>query len=83
LLRSFLFNGVDELGSKTFYDYFPQYCTEEGTLQKKGNIVGKSFENRPWDVTGEFLGNRFWIEFYLYNFCYSYFYVCCDQYFGL
>ncbi|KAL9316797.1 hypothetical protein ACSQ67_017798 [Phaseolus vulgaris] len=56
LLRSFLFNGVDELGSKTFYDYFPQYCTEEGTLHKKGNIVGKSFENRPWDVRGEFIG---------------------------
>ncbi|TKY57467.1 Phytochromobilin:ferredoxin oxidoreductase [Spatholobus suberectus] len=44
LLRRFLFNGVDELGSKTFNDYFPHYCTEEGTPNKKGNIVGKSFE---------------------------------------
>jgi len=57
LLRNFLFNGVDELGSKTFYDYFPHYCTEEGVINKKGNIVGKSFENRPWDVRGEFIGN--------------------------
>ncbi|RDY05561.1 Phytochromobilin:ferredoxin oxidoreductase, chloroplastic [Mucuna pruriens] len=58
LLRSFLFNGVDELGSKTFNDYFPHYCCEEGTLNKKGNTIGKSFENRPWNARGEFLGNR-------------------------
>ncbi|XP_014505314.1 phytochromobilin:ferredoxin oxidoreductase, chloroplastic isoform X2 [Vigna radiata var. radiata] len=56
LLRNFLFNGVEELGSKTFYDYFPHYCTQEGMLNKKGNIVGKSFENRPWDARGEFIG---------------------------
>ncbi|XP_027939378.1 phytochromobilin:ferredoxin oxidoreductase, chloroplastic isoform X3 [Vigna unguiculata] len=56
LLKNFLFNGVDELGSKTFYDYFPHYCTQEGTLNKKGNIIGKSFENRPWDSRGEFIG---------------------------
>ncbi|KAK7299867.1 hypothetical protein RJT34_10695 [Clitoria ternatea] len=57
LLRSFLFNGVDELGSKTFNDYFPQYCCEEGTLNKKSNSVDKSFERRPWDARGEFIGN--------------------------
>ncbi|XP_012568700.1 phytochromobilin:ferredoxin oxidoreductase, chloroplastic isoform X2 [Cicer arietinum] len=56
LLRSFLFNGVDELGSKKFDDYFPHYNGEEGTLNKKGGIIGKSFENRPWDARGEFLG---------------------------
>lgn len=56
MLRSFLFNGVDELGSKTFNDYFPHYCCEEGTLNKKRNVVGKSFENRPWNARGEFLG---------------------------
>ncbi|GAU43690.1 hypothetical protein TSUD_254190 [Trifolium subterraneum] len=55
LLRSFLFNGVDELGSKTFDDYFPHYHSEEGTLNKKGGNVGKSFENRPWDASGKFL----------------------------
>ncbi|XP_027331557.1 phytochromobilin:ferredoxin oxidoreductase, chloroplastic isoform X2 [Abrus precatorius] len=55
LLRSFLFNGVDELGSKTFNDYFPHYCCEEGVINTKGNIM-KSFENRPWDARGEFLG---------------------------
>ncbi|XP_017431253.2 phytochromobilin:ferredoxin oxidoreductase, chloroplastic isoform X3 [Vigna angularis] len=65
LLRKFLFNGVDELGSKTFYDYFPHYCTQEGMLNKKGNIVGKSFENRPWNARGEFIGNWFlnWVLF--------------------
>ncbi|XP_045827800.1 phytochromobilin:ferredoxin oxidoreductase, chloroplastic-like [Trifolium pratense] len=56
LLRSFLFNGVDELGSKTFDDYFPHYHGEEGTLNKKGGNVGKSFENRPWDASGKFRG---------------------------
>ncbi|KAL2316597.1 hypothetical protein Fmac_030473 [Flemingia macrophylla] len=56
MLRSFLFNGVDELGSKTFKDYFPHNCSEEETLNKKGNIFGKSFENRPWNARGEFLG---------------------------
>nr|XP_027186832.1 phytochromobilin:ferredoxin oxidoreductase, chloroplastic-like [Cicer arietinum] len=56
LLRSFLFNGVNELGSKKFHDYFPHYNGEEGSLNKKGGIIGKSFENRPWDARGEFLG---------------------------
>uniref|UniRef100_A0A0R0LDA5 Phytochromobilin synthase n=1 Tax=Glycine max TaxID=3847 RepID=A0A0R0LDA5_SOYBN len=56
MLRSFLFNGVDELGSKTFNDYFPRYCCQEGTLNKKGNVIGKSFENRPWNARGEFIG---------------------------
>ncbi|CAJ2633621.1 unnamed protein product [Trifolium pratense] len=56
LLRSFLFNGVDELGSKTFDDYFPHYHGEEGTLNKNGGNVGKSFENRPWDASGKFRG---------------------------
>ncbi|XP_073224807.1 phytochromobilin:ferredoxin oxidoreductase, chloroplastic-like [Cicer arietinum] len=55
LLRSFLFNGVNELGSKKFHDYFPHYNGEEGSLNKKGGIIGKSFENRPWDARGEFL----------------------------
>nr|XP_012574845.1 phytochromobilin:ferredoxin oxidoreductase, chloroplastic-like [Cicer arietinum] len=56
LLRSFLFNGVNELGSKKFHDYFPHYNGEKGSLNKKGGIIGKSFENRPWDARGEFLG---------------------------
>ncbi|RYR45235.1 hypothetical protein Ahy_A07g031084 [Arachis hypogaea] len=56
LLRGFLFNGVDVLGSKTFNDYFPHYCSKDGDLNNKGSIIGKSFENRPWDERGEFLG---------------------------
>jgi phytochromobilin:ferredoxin oxidoreductase len=55
LLRSFLFNGIDELGSRTFLDYFPEYRCEDGAINEKRSIVGKSFENRPWDTRGEFI----------------------------
>ncbi|XP_034689062.1 phytochromobilin:ferredoxin oxidoreductase, chloroplastic [Vitis riparia] len=57
LVRSFLFNGVDELGTKTFLDYFPEYCCENGTINDKRSIIGKSFESRPWDTSGEFIGS--------------------------
>ncbi|KAG8471575.1 hypothetical protein CXB51_036917 [Gossypium anomalum] len=57
LLRNFLFSGIDELGSKTFLDYFPEYSIEDGTINKKRSIVGKGFESRPWDKNGEFIGN--------------------------
>lgn len=57
LLKNFLFSGIDELGSKTFLDYFPEYRSEDGTVNQKRSIVGKSFENRPWDAKGEFVGN--------------------------
>ncbi|XVF04809.1 hypothetical protein REPUB_Repub05bG0117500 [Reevesia pubescens] len=56
LLRNFLFSGIDELGSKTFLDYFPEYRSENGTINEKRSIIGKSFENRPWDTKGEFVG---------------------------
>ncbi|KAK9273959.1 hypothetical protein L1049_018771 [Liquidambar formosana] len=57
LLRRFLFDGINELGSKTFLDYFPEYQCEDGTINEKRSIIGKSFENRPWDARGEFVGN--------------------------
>ena len=56
LLREFLFNGVDELGTKTFIDYFPEYQTDGGTVSDKRSIIGKSFETRPWDSNGRFIG---------------------------
>ncbi|KAG5398976.1 hypothetical protein IGI04_020790 [Brassica rapa subsp. trilocularis] len=56
LLRDFLFNGVDELDTKTFIDYFPEYETEGGTVSDKRSIIGKSFETRPWDSNGRFIG---------------------------
>uniref|UniRef100_A0A1J3DR01 Phytochromobilin:ferredoxin oxidoreductase, chloroplastic n=1 Tax=Noccaea caerulescens TaxID=107243 RepID=A0A1J3DR01_NOCCA len=56
LLRDFLFNGVDELGAKSFIDYFPEYQTEDGTVSDKRSIIGRSFETRPWDSTGLFIG---------------------------
>ncbi|XP_030506507.2 phytochromobilin:ferredoxin oxidoreductase, chloroplastic [Cannabis sativa] len=59
LLRNFLFHGIDELGSKSFLDYFPDYRSEDGTVIEKRSIIGKSFENRPWDARGEFVGNIF------------------------
>ncbi|XP_071926849.1 phytochromobilin:ferredoxin oxidoreductase, chloroplastic-like isoform X6 [Coffea arabica] len=62
ILRSFLFNGVQELGSKTFLDYFPEYRSDSGTINEKRSMIGKSFENRPWDTEGNFLGNSLrWI----------------------
>ncbi|XP_061958423.1 phytochromobilin:ferredoxin oxidoreductase, chloroplastic-like isoform X1 [Populus nigra] len=58
LVRNFLFNGLDELGSKGFLDYFPEYRREDGSINEKRSIIGKSFENRPWDARGEFIGGN-------------------------
>ncbi|KAL2540932.1 Phytochromobilin:ferredoxin oxidoreductase [Abeliophyllum distichum] len=58
-IRNFLFNGVDELGSKTFIDYFPEYECEDGTINRKRSVIGKSFESRPWDSRGEFIGENY------------------------
>ncbi|XP_024022059.1 phytochromobilin:ferredoxin oxidoreductase, chloroplastic isoform X2 [Morus notabilis] len=58
LLRNFLFHGINELGSKGFLDYFPEYRSEDGTVIERRSIIGKSFENRPWDARGEFIGNN-------------------------
>lgn len=57
LVRNFLFNGIDELGSKRFLDYFPEYCCEDGTINTKRSMAGKSYEHRPWDKRGEFIGD--------------------------
>lgn len=56
LLKNFLFNGINDLGSQTFLDYFPEYRREDGTINDKRSIIGKSFEDRPWDTRGEFIG---------------------------
>ncbi|KAL9455071.1 hypothetical protein AB3S75_010473 [Citrus x aurantiifolia] len=58
LLGNFLFNGIKELGSKKFLDYFPEYCCEDGSVNEKRSIIGKSFEHRPWDSKGEFVGDN-------------------------
>ncbi|KAF5447714.1 hypothetical protein F2P56_033244 [Juglans regia] len=58
VLRNFLFNGIDELGSRTFLDYFPEYRREDGTINEKRSVMGKSFENRPWDTKGNFIGDH-------------------------
>ncbi|KAK4482439.1 hypothetical protein RD792_009596 [Penstemon davidsonii] len=57
VIRGFLFNGVDDLGSKTFTDYFPEYKRDDGTIDQKRSMLGKSFESRPWDQRGEFIGS--------------------------
>ncbi|KAK9725599.1 hypothetical protein RND81_05G156300 [Saponaria officinalis] len=57
VLKSFLFNGVDELGSKKFLDYFPEYELGDGTVNEKRSVLGKSFDKRPWDSTGQFIAS--------------------------
>nr|GMD16472.1 phytochromobilin:ferredoxin oxidoreductase, chloroplastic isoform X1 [Ipomoea batatas] len=57
LTMNFLFNGTGELGSKSFLDYFPEYKLEDGSINEKRSMVGKSFENRPWDAEGNFIGD--------------------------
>ncbi|KAJ1287054.1 hypothetical protein BS78_03G401200 [Paspalum vaginatum] len=56
LVEEFLFEGVGALGTKSFLDYFPEYTRDDGTVNKKRSMVGKSFETRPWDARGEFVG---------------------------
>lgn len=56
LVRQFLFDGVDSLGSKTFLDYFPEYRLENGTVNNRRSMMGKSYETRPWNSKGEFIG---------------------------
>nr|BAD93478.1 phytochromobilin synthase [Solanum lycopersicum]BAD93479.1 phytochromobilin synthase [Solanum lycopersicum] len=58
VITKFLFNGVNELGNKTFLDYFPEYRCEDGKVNEKRSMIGKSFENRPWNARGEFIGDR-------------------------
>uniref|UniRef100_A0A1D1YFN7 Phytochromobilin:ferredoxin oxidoreductase, chloroplastic n=1 Tax=Anthurium amnicola TaxID=1678845 RepID=A0A1D1YFN7_9ARAE len=58
LVENFLFNGVNTLGTKTFLDYFPEYGRQDGTVNQRRSIVGKSFEARPWDESGNFIGNE-------------------------
>ncbi|KAF3454151.1 hypothetical protein FNV43_RR04598 [Rhamnella rubrinervis] len=53
LLRNFLFNGIDELGKQSFLNYFPEYCCEDGTVNEKRSMVGKSFESRPFGIPTE------------------------------
>ncbi|URD88407.1 Ferredoxin-dependent bilin reductase, partial [Musa troglodytarum] len=58
LVWRFLFDGVDSLGAKTFLDYFPEYKCDSGTINQKRSVMGKSYETRPWDLNGEFVGNH-------------------------
>ncbi|KAH7667864.1 Phytochromobilin:ferredoxin oxidoreductase protein [Dioscorea alata] len=56
LVRNFLFEGADSLGTKTFLDYFPEYRREDGSVNQKRSVIGKSYETRPWNSNGEFIG---------------------------
>ncbi|KAL6613809.1 hypothetical protein ACP70R_036079 [Stipagrostis hirtigluma subsp. patula] len=55
LVTEFLFEGVNSLGTKSFLDYFPEYARDDGTVNKKRSMIGKSFETRPWNDIGEFI----------------------------
>ncbi|PIA48235.1 hypothetical protein AQUCO_01400666v1 [Aquilegia coerulea] len=57
IINNFLFNGIKTLGSKGFLDYFPEYRCEDGTINQKRSVIGKSFQSRPWDTGGNFIGN--------------------------
>ncbi|KAL6853895.1 hypothetical protein ACP4OV_019924 [Aristida adscensionis] len=56
LVKEFLFEGVESLGTKSFLDYFPEYALD-GRINKKRSMIGKSFETRPWNARGEFIGD--------------------------
>ncbi|KAL0923102.1 hypothetical protein M5K25_007147 [Dendrobium thyrsiflorum] len=58
MIRHFLFEGVDSLGTKTFLDYFPEYHCEDGSINHKRSIIGKAYKTRPWDAGGEFIGSK-------------------------
>ncbi|CAI9277545.1 unnamed protein product [Lactuca saligna] len=59
VVKKFLFSGVNDLGNKTFLDYFPEYESENGSIIEKRSIIGKSFEKRPWNTQGVFIGDTF------------------------
>lgn len=56
-MTEFLFEGVNTLGTKSFLDYFPEYASDDGAIIKKRSMIGKSFETRPWNAHGEFVGD--------------------------
>lgn len=53
-ISEFLFNGVNTLGEKEFLDYFPEYRGADGGILKQRSMVGKAFEERPWNKEGLF-----------------------------
>ncbi|CAD6234873.1 unnamed protein product [Miscanthus lutarioriparius] len=57
LVREFLFEGVGSLGTKSFLEYFPEYAQQDGTVNRKRSMAGKSFGTRPWDAHGRFVGD--------------------------
>ncbi|KAL7609588.1 phytochromobilin:ferredoxin oxidoreductase, chloroplastic isoform X1 [Lactuca sativa] len=59
VVKKFLFSGVKDLGNKTFLDYFPEYESKNGSIIEKRSIIGKSFEKRPWNTRGVFIGDTF------------------------
>ncbi|KAK8958003.1 hypothetical protein KSP39_PZI001405 [Platanthera zijinensis] len=58
MVRRFLFEGVDSLGTKSFLDYYPEYLCEDGSVNRKRSIAGKGYRTRPWDAEGNFIGNH-------------------------
>ena len=56
-MREFLFEGVGSLGTKSFLEYFPEYAQQDGTVNRKRSMAGKSFGTRPWDAYGRFVGD--------------------------
>ncbi|CAK9198421.1 unnamed protein product [Sphagnum troendelagicum] len=53
-ISEFMFNGVNTLGTKGFLDYFPEYNMSDGSISKQRSVLGRSYEQRPWDSSGHF-----------------------------
>jgi phytochromobilin:ferredoxin oxidoreductase len=47
MVREFLVEGVESLGTKSFLEYFPEHAQEDVMANKKSNMEGKSSEMRP------------------------------------
>ncbi|EFJ21813.1 hypothetical protein SELMODRAFT_151708 [Selaginella moellendorffii] len=54
-IHEFLFNGLHDLGTSSFTEYFPEYRCEDGTVNTARSIIGKSYSERPWNDTGTFI----------------------------
>ena len=54
-IEGFLFAGSEDLGTKDFLDYFPQYRLPDGSICRKRSMAGKSYSSRPWDFDGNLI----------------------------
>ncbi|CAM6090834.1 unnamed protein product [Calypogeia fissa] len=56
-MKGFLFADMDNLGRKSFLDYFPKFRDPNGSVVKKRSVSGKGYPTRPWDEDGNYVGS--------------------------